>query len=240
MAEHRHLRDPIEAVEPLVQIGCTIPAFNSEKHDLSVLATALLRKAWVQANAIGVITASGHPEAGLPNFRTMLEAWGELQHLFADLNPVRRARVAHLYALREFQLLAKKFEEPDDVAALQMELDRARKNVPDVFTEAMQLKPGGCWPAVGRGVLIEGAIDFLAFDGAGELQGKGTGIYKLLSLEEHHVLAGLTGIQLNPGLPAYGTIKAPDGPHEPEIFIPLFAAGVLAAMLVAYEKVFPR
>jgi hypothetical protein len=240
MSEHEHLRDAIEAVEPLVRIGRTIPAFNTEKHDLSVLATALLRKAWVQANAIGVIAASGHPEAALPNLRCMLEAWGVLHHLFADPDPVRCARVAHLYALREFQSLGKQFEESGDVAARQKELDHARENAPDVYAKAMQLKSGRFWPIVGRGALIEEAIASLDVDDSADLQGVGKGLYKLLSLEEHHVLAGLTGIQLDRELPAYGTVKVSDGPDEPQNFSAFFAAVVLEAMLFAYEKDFPR
>ena len=126
--------------------------------------------------------------------------------------------------------LAKQFEEPEEVELLEKELADKAKQAPSVFSEAMALRAGNYWPTESRRELIESAIDSLSENGAVDLRGMGVALYKILSLEDHHVIAAITTIQLNPSFPRFGTIKPTDGPDEPEI-IPFMAAGILGAML---------
>ena len=67
----------------------------------------------------------------------------------------------------------------------------------------------------------------------------GRQLYKLLSWDEHHVMAILLTIELNPAADNCGRVKAYEAFEAPEEFLPFLAAGVMEAMLATYRLEFP-
>jgi hypothetical protein len=60
-------------------------------------------------------------------------------------------------------------------------------------------------------------------------------LYKVLSWDEHHVMATGLSIGMNPTAPGFGTVLRQNAPENPEEFLPLVAAMLLDGMSKAYR-----
>ena len=61
-----------------------------------------------------------------------------------------------------------------------------------------------------------------------------------MSWDEHHVMAALLSVELNPAKPGFGQVKRQDAPDAPEEYIAMLAVGTLASMLKLYTDIFPE
>lgn len=236
--ELQTLGNALAWIEPLVAPGTPVPRLNTDDHDLAVVATALLRKGYVQALAISAIAQTDTPEGGIPNLRSMLEALGELHFLIESTDPHEQARIAFIYSLRELRDFYKTQDDPEELARVEAELAQKSKDVPFAFAEAM--KRNSYWIPKGRAQIVDEAIGAVIKQGGQEPEQTGRDLYKLLSWDGHHVMAAMLSIQLNPKLPRHGCVKQQDAPEDPHIFLPFMATGTLAAMLGLYFGAFPE
>lgn len=236
--ELQTLRNALVALDAILAPGVQIPRYNTEDHDLAVIATGIFRKAFIQANVVATAATTDHPEGAVPNLRSMLEGFGELHFLLTSSDRRRQAQIAFVYALRELRDFCKELGELEDLAKVDSELAQRKDSIPEAYAEAMNRR--NYWTPIGRAKLVETAIATLIEKGGKKSEGTGKCLYKLLSWDEHHVMAALLAIQVNPNLPDLGTIKKQDAPENPETFLPFMASGVLAAMLGLYLEAFPE
>jgi hypothetical protein len=199
------------------------------------VATALLRKAWTHAVAIDVLAHTSVPEASIPNLRSLLEAFGELHFLLSSPVPLDSARLAYLFALREIHNFQQKWgDDPSELKRLSTELQAKRDALPHV-AELLD----ACrhyWTSQSRTDLIEAALsEATRRHGTASYTDLGRQVYKLLSWDDHHVMATLLTIDLAPESPTSGRIKSQDAPFEAAEFIPFLAANLLDDMRQQYE-----
>jgi hypothetical protein len=232
------LSEFIRQLAPVLSPGATIPRFGTQDHDLSVVATALFRKSYTHATGMAAVAASEAPEAGVPILRSMLEAYGELQHLLRSSDPREQAQVAFIYSLRELRDYCARTGETEEAQRLSSELAQRDTIAPRAFAEAMKRR--NYWTAVSRAELIEAALDALMKRGGGESGGAGKEFYKLLSGDQHHVMVAPLVIQLNLRASNPGTIKTQDLPENPASFLPFMASAVLLGMRDLYLDHFPE
>jgi len=223
-----------------VSVGTVVPRQGQETYDLAVVATALLRKAYLQATAVSYLASSPNPETAIPNLRSLLEAFGELNYLLDGPDRLDRAHTAFLFALREIRDFLKKWgEDADELTKVEQQLEEKGHLVPGAHRAALDAR--NFWTTSGRAELINKALD-AALRGAGVAPDAALGrqLYKLLSWDEHHVMATFLAIELNPESKDYGRVKAYEGFEAPEEFLPFLAAGVLGTMLADYHAEFSR
>jgi len=130
------LRNGLTVVAPLVAPGTTVPRMGTSDQDLGVIATGLLRKAFIQASAVAIIAESALPESGIPNARSMLEALGELHYLAQASDRLHEAQIAFAYALYELRAFTQKWGDTDDIKTIEREVEEKERVAPQAYTEA--------------------------------------------------------------------------------------------------------
>ncbi len=235
--EQLALASVLETARARVALGKKVPHFGEEDHDVAVVATALLRKALIQATAALTIVQTEVAEAAIPNVRSLFEAFGELHCLLQAPDELSKARTAFLYALRQLRDYSFKWnDDPNGLARVNAQLEEIGRAVPDAYAEALARQ--NYWTKIGRAQLIENAL-VAATAAAGLGADLGNRLYKLLSWDEHHVMATLLVIGLDPSAPDFGTVKKQEAPDDPHEFLPFLAAAGLAGMLKLYDERFP-
>jgi hypothetical protein len=215
-----------------------VPAENNQ--DPIALASALLRKASLQASAVLALSRTEFPESAIPNLRSLLEAMGELSYLSKAADPPQEAAVAFLYALGELRDYQSKWgADPARLKALEDEL--AAKSAGHPLAAAQAAKRGSYWTPKTRTDLIDEAInEGITAAGGGDAKGEGRKFYKLLSWDEHHVMGLFLVLDVNAGSPTLGQIKRQEAPHSPETFLPFMAGACLSQMILVYDAFLAR
>ncbi len=235
-------KDRLEATlretTPLITIGASVPRQGEETYHLAVVATALLCKAHLQARAVLSLASSPNPETAIPNLRSLLEAFGELHYLLGSTDKLVRAQTAILFALKQLREFLKKCGDVEELAKVERELEEKSRLAPRAVKSA--LDAGQYWTVSGRAELVNQALDTALRSSRFEPEKEmGRQLYKLLSWDEHHVMAILLTIELNPAADNCGKVKAFEAFEAPEEFLPFLAAGVMEAMLATYRLEFP-
>lgn len=237
LTEQQVLEGILANVRPFVELGIAVPCFGTAKQDLGVVATGLLRKGFLQASAISLLASSQAPESAIPNLRSLCEAAGELLHLFEGDNPNERGQLALGFSLREIRDFYKRFgddEDAEDLEGVELELDVMAQAAPSLYARVEKL--GNYWTTTSRAQLVDSAVTSI-FNKVGTKAPNSLGhmLYKMLSWDEHHVMAAGLTIGLNKNEPGYGTILPQTAPEDPETFLPIVAAMFLDSMLNAYR-----
>lgn len=235
-----NLDSQLRYAEPLVAVGRVLPSRDPNQAVLAVIATALLSKGVLQAAAVRNLAMGREPEAAVPNVRSLLEAFGELHYLFDGDDPEQRARTAFRFALGELQAYLKK-NGGDPCGLSRLEAEIADRDHSDPTAKEATTRSRNIWTPLGSAELINIALDkMLSPHTSGETSNVGRQLYKLLSWDEHHVMAAFQRIELHPDSAMRGTVKAFDAIEEPEIFLPIVAAFALGAMVRKYLECFPE
>jgi hypothetical protein len=245
------LKAALADAHSLAGVGTIAPRAGKEDHDTSLVATALLRRTFVQANAVAALVDAGQAEATTPNVRSLYEAFGELTYLLSR-DSLSRARVALIFARREVrdylrsqrkseaQRAAKhrgKAEAAQEPPLLDtdIELERWRERAPKEYEIAMAKR---LWWADGtRGDLVQDALASMAPSMEFRV---GSPLYKMLSLEDHHVVSSLVSVETTPESPAFGRVTKWNPVDDPDEFVYQMAALAIVGALKLYRQAFPE
>jgi hypothetical protein len=165
---------------------------------------------------------------------------GELSYLL-DRDSQSRARIASTFAQRElFEHLTESGNDPDGALNVRTELDRRQTEMPVEYAIAMEPKRR-YWTDLSRRGLVEHGIAAVSRTMGQSLRdGLGKEIYRLLSWDDHHIMATITAIDTYAHSPTVGQIKRPGIVDEPADFIREQAALALGGALGLYRQRFPR
>jgi hypothetical protein len=223
----------------MVRPGTQIPRTGSKDHNVSVIATALLRRGLLQANAVRFLVANEAPEVGIPNIRSLYEAFGELHYLLERDSEVR-AQTALIFAVQEIKRYLQRWPEgnTNDLRHLERELDQHARSAPDGFARASGRT--NYWTDGTRAGLIDAALSSLSRSSEVPApQDLGRQLYKVLSWDDHHVMAALVTIDLAQDSQTLGTIKA-EHPGGDRYLLEFLTFMALEGMRRWYVGAFPE
>jgi hypothetical protein len=113
-----------------------VPVAGPPDVDAVNAAKALLRSATVQAAAVDVLNGTQIAEAGAVNVRAILDTAAELRFMLLHGDRVRNARKYLLSAWFELRRhVAESGRNPEDLAAIDSNVERLREVDPDAFAE---------------------------------------------------------------------------------------------------------
>jgi hypothetical protein len=230
----------IAQVAPIVAPGTPVPRCREADHDVSVVATALLRRGLLQAQAVHAVVSSASADAAVPNLRSLFEAFGELNYLLNSPDSQEKAQTAFAFALRQIENYQERWRDDDaDLSKTRAELTDHATRSPAAFQQASQRR--NFWTPNSRAELIDAALATLPRSGTGPLPPEvGKQLYKLLSWDDHHVMSVLLSIDLLHDSPSFGRIRAGHVMEQSEEFIPLLAFIALEGMRQWYVARFPE
>jgi hypothetical protein len=245
------LKAALADAHSLARLGAITPRAGKEDHDVALVATALLRRTFVQATAVATLVDAGQSEATTPNVRSLYEAFGDLNYLLSQ-DSLARARVALIFGRREvrdYLRSQRKREaqranrhgntaaqppaaEPTDT---DIELEQWRTRAPKEYELAMA--KGLWWTAGTKGELLQDALASVAPSMDFSV---GSPLYKMLSLEDHHVLSSLVSVDTIPGSSTFGHVTKWNPSDDADEFVYQMAAVALIGALRRYRKAFPE
>ena len=223
----------------MTAVGHSVRGYGTSIEDEAVVATALLRRAAQQGEAILLLSQTPAAATAVPNLRSLLESFGELHYLLDGETRAEKAALARLYALRELRdYLTKWPTSAEDLRRATAEFEQKSEDDPAAAAAALAARQ--YWTPKKRAALVEDAMAAaLQAAGSGVTADQGTQLYKLLSWDEHHVMATILAIDLDPDSPTRGQVTEQEVPENPDSFLPFLAAAVLAAMHDEFEAAFP-
>ena len=227
-------------VARMVAPGTLVPRCRQADHDVSVVATALLRRALLQAQAVHAVVSSASADAAIPNLRSLFEALGELNYLLNSPDSHEKANTAFAFALRQIEDYQDRWRDDEEsLAKTRSELEDHAATSPASFREASQRR--NFWTPTSRADLIDAALAALPRSGTQPLPPElGKQLYKLLSWDDHHVMSVLLSVDLVRDSPSFGRIRAGHVMEQSEEFIPLLAFLALEGMRQWYVARFPE
>jgi hypothetical protein len=222
----------------LVDVDIPVPRQGTETFDLAMVATALLRAAYMQAAAVRAVVDTETPEAASPNLRSLYEAVGELHQLLKE-NQLAHARLAYLFALREVRAYLAAAGDSVELREVDRELERLRDLAPAEYSRAMASREN-YWSGK-RAKLVRAGFEAIAsLTGMPDPTPVGAQLYKLLSWDDHHVMAPMLNVQTLVNSANFGRVKRSGAVDDPEEFIPQMAAFALGGCLKLYRQAFPE
>lgn len=241
-ADREDLGKLLAWIGPVVAWDTPIPKVQGDDQDVVTAATALLRSAFIQAQAVYSLHGSAAREAGGVNCRSLLEAFAELHWLLRRGDRLRNSR--KMFICAHFELESQLKADPDfreELERTQSAMARLKDVDPDAYTDVEQQIGKGAqyWTGVRRLEMIRAAFEWIHARDPEKGRALAAQGYKLFSWEDHHVMAILSMIDLSRGEAGHPTIQLVRGPEGPDDFNSGFAARVLASCWELVSQAFP-